>query len=177
MFQLTTNRLILRPFEKEDASHLFELNNDPKVIRYTGDIPFETVKHAEDFILNYDQYEKYRMGRFSVLEKTENTFFGWCGLKYSPKFDEVDLGFRFIRKHWNQGFASEASEASLKYGFQDLKLDKVVGRAMIENIASIKVLEKVGMKFKKEFDFDGYKGVIYSISRQHFFQLHSKDDQ
>jgi RimJ/RimL family protein N-acetyltransferase len=72
---------------------------------------------------------------------------GWCGLKYRPFIDEIDLGYRLMQKAWGNGFATEAAAKTLEYGFHSLNIKLVTGRAHVENLASIKVLEKIGMEF------------------------------
>src|SRR5690606_23387280 len=90
-------------------------------------------------------------------------FIGWCGLKYSPNINEYDIGFRFDRSYWNMGYATETSKMCINFGLSELRIEKVVGRAMKENVGSIKVLEKIGMTFKENFDFLGREGVIYEL--------------
>lgn len=76
----------------------------------------------------------------------------------------VDLGFRFFQIYWGNGIATEAAKACLDYGFSELQLETIIGRALIENIASIKVLEKIGMKYWKEtICHDNKKCVYYRI--------------
>ena len=99
----------------------------------------------------------------AVVSKEELKFIGWCGIKFDSNKNEFDIGFRFYRKYWNKGFATETAKKCLEFGFDQLKIKRVVGRAMEENTASIKVLEKLGMKFKENFDFEGHKGVIYEL--------------
>jgi len=87
-------------------------------------------------------------------------------LKYNQNLDETDIGFRFFEEHWNKGFATESAKTCLDYAFENLNLKTIVGRAMKENLASIKVLEKIGLEFEREFDFDeNNKGVIYKIEK------------
>lgn len=160
-YLIQTARLTLRPFAPEDAPHLFELNNDPEVIKYTGDPPFESERAALEFILQYDQYERYGMGRWTVLEKNTGEYLGWCGLKYIASLDEVDIGFRFMQKHWGKGYATESAAACLQYGFKTLGLRRIVGRAMKANTGSIRVLEKIGLRFEAEIDFEEHPGVLY----------------
>jgi [ribosomal protein S5]-alanine N-acetyltransferase len=170
MITLQTDRLLLRTFQLEDASGLLALNADPIVLQYTGDLPFLNLKEAENFVLNYTHYQDYGLGRWSVLDRYTNEFIGWCGLKYSPEKNEYDLGFRLLQQHWNKGYATEASLASLRYGFQNLGLLEIVGRARIENKASIAVLKKVGMLEEKAFDFDGHPGVQFKIDANSFMK-------
>ncbi len=161
---LETNRCYLRELSINDAQHFYDLNTDEEVIKYTGDKAFDNVFEAKSFLENYNQYELYGYGRWAVIDKSNNEFLGWCGLKYSPDLDEVDLGFRFFRKYWNQGYATETAKACIDYGFNQLQLTKIVGRAMELNVGSVKVLEKTGMTFVGKFDFDLHEGVLYQIS-------------
>lgn len=161
---LETPRLLLREFHEEDAPHFYKLNEDPEVTRYTGDLPFRDEEAARQFLLDYDQYEKHGYGRWAVLLKPENTrpeWIGWCGLKYIPELDETDVGFRFFRSYWGRGYATEAARACLAYGFGALGLKRIVGRAMKENAASVRVLQKIGMEFWKEFDFMEHPGLYF----------------
>ena len=159
---LETKRLYLREFIPEDGLNFFNLNNDPEVIKYTGNDPFSTLEEAEKFINDYDEYERNGFGRWAVCLKENDRFLGWCGLKKID--DEVDLGFRFFRKEWGKGYATEAALASISYGFNKYNLTTIIGRAYIENIASIRVLEKCNMDFVSEFIYDNRKSVLYQIS-------------
>ncbi len=164
-FVLETERLKLRHFAPDDATHFYMLNQDPEVLRYTGDKPFETVESARDFLVNYDQYKKYGIGRWAVIARSDAQFLGWCGLKYQTATDEYDLGFRFFRSHWNKGYATEAAAASIDAGFERFGLQVIIGRAMIQNTASIKVLQKVGMQYHKTDLCHGAEAVIYRIEK------------
>ncbi|HEX6892555.1 MAG TPA: GNAT family N-acetyltransferase [Chryseolinea sp.] len=156
----------MREFREEDAIGMYELNNDPDVIRYTGDDPFASVESALDFIRKYHAYEETGCGRLTVLLKGSMEYAGWCGLKYDPASLETDLGFRLVKQFWNKGYATEASLRCLEFGFMELKLDKIIGRAMQENKASINVLKKVGMTFEKEFEAHGGICVQYCINKK-----------
>ena len=151
----------MRKLSPEDAMDFYRLNLDEEVLKFTGDQPFANLQASIDFLTAYDQFEKYGVGRLAVIEKSSSEFIGWCGLKYSIDLKEYDIGFRFFRDHWNKGYATETSKKCLEFGFGELGLKRIVGRAMKENIASIKVLEKIGMTFKENFDFDGHEGLIY----------------
>ena len=142
---------------------MLELNSDPDVIKYTGDTAFSTLDEARIFLENYNQYALHGFGRWAVIQKSTGKFIGWCGLKYSATTDEVDIGFRFFKASWNQGYATEAAKKCIQLGFDKFGIKRIVGRAMVDNIASIKVLEKLGLTFLKEFNFDGEEGVIYEI--------------
>jgi len=168
MIELTTDRLIMRPITVQDAENLYLLNLNPEVIRYTADPPFDSVEHTIQFYAAYDQYKKYKMGRFSTFLKSNGTFLGWCGLKYHEN-GEVDLGYRFLQDHWGNGYATESSVASLKYGFRQLALKEIVAFAMKNNTASIKVMQKLGMSYASDIKLEGIDGVKYVIKRDQFY--------
>lgn len=161
MVVLETNRLILREFDGQDAKALYLLNLDPDVIKFTGDKAFNDIEEASVFIKNYRQYQEYGFGRWAAINKETNEFIGWCGLKYSKELKEHDLGFRFFKRNWNKGYATEAAKACIKFGFNTFKIKQILGRAMKENQSSIKVLIKSGMQFSHNYEFDSKPGVIY----------------
>ncbi len=162
---IETERLILRRFESGEGQLIYTLNEDPDVTRYTGD-PVRDLAHANEVLdqVILPQYALYNHGRWAVHTKPGMEFIGWCGLKYRPERDEVDLGYRFIKTAWGKGYASEAAMASINYGFEKLGLRRIVGRAMPGNIASLKVLEKCGMRFVGEELVDGHPAVTYELT-------------
>jgi len=85
-FILETERLFLREFIPSDGFHFYHLNNDPDVIKYTGNSAFASLEEANLFIKNYDDYKKDGFGRWAVCLKNTNEFIGWCGLKYEKEF-------------------------------------------------------------------------------------------
>lgn len=146
---LETERIILRNFTPKDGQLIYDLNNDPDVTTYTGD-PIHSLEHAQQVLENsiLPQYVLYNHGRWAVHVKEGGAFIGWCGLKTRPeRNNEIDLGYRFFKHSWGKGYATEAAFACLKYGFEKLGLARIVGRAMPGNIASVKVLEKIGMHY------------------------------
>jgi RimJ/RimL family protein N-acetyltransferase len=166
MITLTTPRLLMRQFLEEDAHELYLLNSDPEVLRFTGDAPFTSMEAARDFIRGYDQYALYQRGRLGMFLKEGGAYVGWCGLKYHPENDETELGFRLKREFWNRGYATEAALASLRYGFNELALPTIFGRVIKGNTASIRVLEKIGMRYWKDFDFEGVPGIYMRIDNK-----------
>lgn len=165
MHILETERLFLRELTPEDADFAYHLNLDPEVIRYTGDVAFTNPEEARDFLKNYDHYRTYGFGRWGVVEKESGDLIGWCGLKYTADLEEYDIGFRFFRKYWNNGYATEAAKACLELGFQHFQMERIVGRAMFKNNASIRVLEKIGMHYQGTYYFEEEDGVIYSLEK------------
>jgi len=162
---LKTERLLLRELNTGDAVSFYELNLNANVIKYTGDAAFENVEATALFLQNYKDYQENGYGRWAVIDQSNGAFLGWCGLKYSKETHETDIGFRFFEHCWNKGYATESARACLDYGFKELGLKTIIGRAMEANIASIRVLEKLGLSYEKEFDFDGKRGLVYRIDK------------
>ena len=157
-----TKRLLLRRFTIDDAGLIFQLNKDPEVVRYTLD-PMYSIEQATAVLENViiPQYALNNYGRWAVHEKSNLNFIGWCGLKYRPELNEVDLGYRFQKNAWGKGYATEAAFASLQYGFNNIGLSRIVGRALPENLASIRVLEKCEMNYIGEEIIEGLVHKTY----------------
>jgi RimJ/RimL family protein N-acetyltransferase len=169
---LETPRLFIRPAEVDDAFNLFQLNSDPDVMRFTADQAFSSVLEAQNLIRNrmVPEYRKFRMSRFMVFLSDRKTFLGWCGLKKFSETGEVDLGYRFLKKYWSQGFATEASKVCLSYGFQDLNIERVLAKSMPDNIRSIKVILKLGMTYRGyvKDPTDPMPFVLFDIKKSDF---------
>lgn len=167
MKTIETERLILRPFTLDDVDASYQMNLDEKVSRYTHDggvVSREEIKRRirEDVI---GDYEKNGFGRMAVVEKSTGEFIGFAGLKYLADMDEVDIGYRFVSKAWGKGYATESAKPFIPYGFEDLKLDRILGLVLPDNKGSIRVLEKIGMKFVEEFEEEGLTALKYSIEK------------
>jgi len=165
--ELETPRLVLKQFCDDDIDHLFELNSDFDVVKYTGDAvntsPEDVLPSLER---SYHQYEHYKSGRLSVFDKQTGEYLGWCGLRYFPESGKTDIGYRFHKRHWGKGYATESSLACLNYGFNGLNLEEIIGTAMKENKASIRVFEKLGLKYSHDDNCGCQPGVVYKIKKE-----------
>jgi [ribosomal protein S5]-alanine N-acetyltransferase len=160
-----TPRLILRQFTEADASLILQLNSDPEIVKYVHEPVLENKEQAKKIIIDIilPQY-KNNLGRWAIHTKNNMDFIGWCGLKFRAGPDQIDLGYRLMQKAWRKGFATEAAQQTLEHGFKTLDLKLITGTAHKENIASIKVLEKIGMHFIKEGIEDDCPVRTYSKS-------------
>ena len=115
------------------------------------------------------QYDENGIGRWAIIDKSSHDFIGWTGLKYEQNIREelnyYDLGYRLKRKYWGKGIATETATASLKYGFTTLNLKEICAAADIENIASNKILTKIGLEFLETFEFDGTTCNWYQLKK------------
>lgn len=156
-----TARLQHRAFTVDDAEAFFVLNSNHDVMRFTGEPLLTSLAAAKEAIANYPDFDTVGYGRWAcVLNKTQ-AIIGFCGLKYLPDLDAIDVGFRFLPQYWGQGLATEACTASLNFGFTTLHLDEIVGFVLPENIASIRVLEKAGMQSAGTFPYGGMQVLRY----------------
>lgn len=163
---LESERLYFRELTIHDAAFFYTLNLDQEVLKYTGDSPFRSVSEAAIFLKNYNHYQKYGFGRWVVMRKTDNEILGWCGFKYSPISGDIDIGFRFFKRFWNSGYATESAIACIDFGFAKLAIQRIIGRVMKSNLGSIRVLEKSGLVFCGEIDFDGEEGFLFAVERK-----------
>ena len=163
---LETNRLLLREYVEEDAEAFFKLNSDPEVLRFVPDKRLLNVEHARQILVDHPiaDYRKYGFGRGACILKSTGEQIGFAGLKYLEELGEVDVAFRLMPNHWGQGLATEAALASVRFGFADLGLKRIIGLVMPENIASVRVLEKTGLRYAETVTFWGHQFSKYVIT-------------
>lgn len=162
-----TPRLLLREFTLDDAVPFLRLCADPDIIRYTRDPgAVKTLDDARACLLARPiaDYAKHGYGRWACVLKSSGEVIGFVGLKYLDDLREVDLGYRLFPEHWGQGFATEASRPTLEYGFARLKLPRILGLVDPENVASVRVLQKLGMTYVETIEDVGDPIAKYQIS-------------
>lgn len=150
-----TARLEHRAFTVSDAAEFFALNSNPDVMRLTGEPLLTSLDAAREAIAKYPDFRDVGYGRWACILKQTKMIIGFCGLKYLPEMDLVDIGYRFRPQYWGHGFATEACTACLDFGFETLCLPEIFAFVLPENVASIRVLEKVGMRSDGEVMYDG----------------------
>lgn len=164
---MKTPRMALRPHGPGDVAFMVELNSDPLVVQYTGDKPGLSQDTARAIISSLqDQWQRHRMGRLVVEDVVTGEPLGWCGLKRLENGD-VDLGYRFMRRHWGKGLASEAAHACVEHAFGPLGLGRLVAWAAVANGASLRVLEKLGFTAtQSSLSEDGMEAVHLELLRR-----------
>lgn len=164
MFEIETDRLILRQFTLQDIDRLYQFYKNPEVMKYVGKGIITRAETEMKILTMISHWQKYNFGMWAVVDKSDNKMIGRCGLCFLDNTQEIELGYILDQAHWHQGLATEASKASLRYGFEQLKLEKIVAIAIPENIASRRVMEKVGMKYEKDANYYNTNVVYYTIS-------------
>jgi len=163
--------MVLREFRVEDAEDLWRLCTDPDVMRYTGEPWLPDVAAARQRIQSYQGYRDNGFGRWAVDSRRTGEFMGYCGLHRQRATGLVDLAFRLFPEFWSHGFATEAARASLEAGFETFGLEDVVGRVLRENLPSVSVLQKLGMRYRRRAEEGGEFWLIYGISRAEYRAL------
>ncbi|WP_293162374.1 GNAT family N-acetyltransferase [Okeania sp. SIO2C9] len=160
---METERLKLRQFIFDDLDELYNLYHNPKVMKYVGKGILTRAETETRILSIIKSWKKNNFGMWAVVHKIDNKMIGRCGLCFLDNTPEIELGYLLNPKYCYQGLATEAAKASLRYGFEELKLEKIVVVAQPENIASRRVMEKIGMKYEKPANYYQTNVVYYTI--------------
>lgn len=148
---LETDRLVLRRMSVDDAEFELRLLNEPSFLRFIGDRGVRTLEDARAYILKgpVDMYERLGFGLYLAELKEEGVPIGICGLVKRDFLEDVDIGFAFLPEFWGQGYASEAASAVMEHAKGALGLKRIVAITNPENHSSVRLLEKLGLKFDR----------------------------
>lgn len=165
---LETERLLLRHLEPTDLDDLYALYRDPEVRQYfpEGTLTYqETREELEWFINGHPEYPE--LGLWATILKNGNQFIGRCGLLpwTIDGRSEVEVAYLLAKDMWGRGLGKEAAQGVLDYGFETLKLSRLICLVDEENLASIRVAQKIGMKFEKAGEDEKGPFLLYARSR------------
>jgi RimJ/RimL family protein N-acetyltransferase len=148
---LETPRLRLRRLTADDADFILGLLNEPSFIRFIADRGVRDLDAARDYISNgpMASYARHGFGLWLTELRATGEPIGMCGLIRREGLEDVDLGYAFMPAFWGQGYASEAAGAALEYGRRALGLRRIVAIVSPDNERSIKVLERLGMRYER----------------------------
>ena len=153
---LETERLVLREWRESDVSHYLVLANDIGYHCFSRPGRF-LVRNAEEAQAKVRErvllFEERRLGKFPIFLKESGEFIGTCGLEpfeLSGR-SEVELGYRLCLNFWGKGYATEAGTAVLSYGFDDLKLARIMAFALAQNKPSLRILDQLGFRYLHDF--------------------------
>ncbi|HKK77630.1 MAG TPA: GNAT family N-acetyltransferase [Saprospiraceae bacterium] len=165
---LETKRLRLRAPLRSDYPNILELGSDPEVMRYISNGKIQSPKEARADLERRIELSRGRHGYWIAEDRASATFIGWMALRPLSHTDHFELGYRFLRRHWGKGYATEAGQRLLQYAFHELKLTEVVAITLPENQASRRVMEKLGFQLKGYDTHYGFKCVVYQQSNRDF---------
>ena len=164
-----TARLTFRKYTLDDLPALVEQRSDPEVNKYLGGMARQNPEWLSDRLKFYIAcYDSPGFGMCAAIWRETGEMIGSAGLQPLGETGEVEVGYSFIRRFWNRGLATEAARAWLEHGFTVYGLDRIVAVTDVDNAASRRVLEKLGMKYEKtevHYDTDC---AFYGISRDAF---------
>jgi RimJ/RimL family protein N-acetyltransferase len=148
---LETERLMLRQFSTDDAEFILELLNEPSFIQNIGDRNVRTLDDACAYITNgpVASYATNGFGLYAVVSKETQEIIGMCGLIKRDALENVDIGYAFLPRFWSRGYALEAARAVKAYARDAIGLKRLVAITDPANEGSIRVLEKLGLRFEK----------------------------
>jgi len=165
---LTTERLLLRQLVPEDAPFILELLNEPAFIQNIADKGVRTLEDARGYLLSgpMASYAKHGFGLYAVELKDGGVPIGICGLIRREGLEDVDIGYVLLAGHWSKGYAVEAAAATLAYGREKLGLVRIVAITAPGNQASIRVLERIGLRLEKRIDLPqcGGENLLYATA-------------
>lgn len=148
---IETERLDLRKLAVEDAEFILGLLNEPSFLRFIGDKGVRTLEDARGYILTgpVASYEQHGFGLWLVALRDSNVPIGICGLLKRDSLPDVDVGFAFLPQFCSRGYAYESASAAISFGAKVMGLQRIVAITNPDNAASIKVLEKLGLRFER----------------------------
>lgn len=177
---LETERLILRELTLEDEENLLSLDSDPKVMRFlTNGVPSTREQVRAALAATQALYRKHNgiFGFWAALHRNSKEFMGWFHFRPSKadpdNVKRIELGYRLKQQYWGSGYATEGSRALMKKGFEELGVEEVFAITMEKNLASRKVMERIGLEYLREFYDPAFPGtkekdVEYSLSLEKF---------
>lgn len=145
--KLTSNRLILRKLLVSDIPSLIRNVNNPKISDQIINIPYPYLEEDAIFRLNfiYQAFKNKERYIFAINENNSSEVIGEIGIHLDKSNNKAEVGYWIAESHWNKGYASESLQLILKFGFEQLKLNKIIATHYLDNLSSEKVLIKNGM--------------------------------
>lgn len=162
---LYTERLRLRMPSPADVDHIFQLGNNPEVMRYISYGRTQTYSEAQADLRRRIRQSRNGLGYWITEVRQTGAFVGWMALKPLEDTSQIEIGYRFLEEQWNHGYATEAAARLLRYAFEEKALDQVLAVALAENTASTRVMEKIGLRFDHTGRYYDTECVCYKIDR------------
>ena len=169
MLELTTERLTLRPLTLDDIEWFAAMRGDADIMRYigaNGAVPRQVAEERLD--RHVACWNERGLGMFGARQHGEEAPVGWAGLQPLEGTDEIEVGYAFAKPWWGRGFATEAATALVRWGFEELGLERIVAVAYPENEPSRRVMDKLGMRFERRQLVHEMDSVYYSLTPADF---------
>ena len=163
--QIRLNGFNMRPLQYDDLEVLVAIWSDPEVTRFLPSRGAPILREAVEKSLTtfIEHWKERNYGIWAIVEDVSSQMIGYCGLRYLDELKEIEVLYGLAKAHWGKGIATQATKAAIVYGFNVANLDRIIAMALPENQASIKVIEKAGLKYEKQIHIFNLDGVCYSI--------------
>lgn len=172
MVEIETTRLLLRAFKPDDVDKLYLIRSDPDVMKT---LPAVRPRSREETLLvmnrHNERWNEQSFGVWAVEHKEHGKLIGYCGLQYLEDTPEVEILYGLAKDYWGGGLTTEAARASLRYGFEEARLDYIVAIVLPDNLASRRVMEKIGMRYEGETRNFGVDCARYAIHNERGSEL------
>lgn len=162
---IETRRLILRHFTPNDADELYHIYSNRDLFKYMSNE--KPLLRDQTRLLIYsliENWQQHRFGVWALIDKKDKKLIGHCGFKFLDNTQEIQIGYLLLKSYWGNGLGTEAASTALKYGFEVARFERVVAIAKPENVASRRVMEKVGMKYDKNAYYYNTNVVYYCLT-------------
>jgi ribosomal-protein-alanine N-acetyltransferase len=164
MREIETNRLLLRMFAPDDLEDLSRIFSDPDVVRHLGTgLPVRRDETEQALLSIIKHWERHGFGRWAAVFKPTGKLIGYGGLRLFQETPE--LVYLLAKPYWGIGLATELAHAALRYGFEEQQFERIIAMAKIANVASQRVMEKIGMYFEKTATIFEMEVACYSKPR------------
>lgn len=164
---------IMRSPQLSDLDALAAIWADPEVTRFlpSQSLPItrEKAEKALESMLEHWQQKSY--GIWAIGENNSHKMIGYCGLRYLDELDEVEVLYGLAKAYWGKGIATQATKATISYGFNTANLNKIIALASPDNYASKRVIEKAGLRYEKQLHIFNLDALYYSITCSHYKAL------
>jgi RimJ/RimL family protein N-acetyltransferase len=170
MYEVETDRLLLRPFTESDvpAWHA-DITSDLEVMRWLSTGRAMTLEEtAARLPAHREHWAEHGYGTWGIFDPTTGALFGFAGLHFTEEVGETEVHYALARAHHGKGIATEATKASLRFGFEVVGLERIVAYAMQDNAGSINVLRKAGMTYEGIQHVWAFDGAVYAMARSAF---------
>jgi [ribosomal protein S5]-alanine N-acetyltransferase len=171
-FPIETERLIVRPFEVADTEAAFGWLGDPVVMRFTPSGPDASIEQTKVRLAHYREHQiAHGFSKWMILDRSSKLPIGDSGLLMLREYGWIDFGFRLAQPYWGKGFATEAASAWVRAAFGELQFKRLVAMVHPDNLASIRVVLKLGFHEDRRDTILGMNCILFSLDAQAHMQI------
>jgi len=161
-----TSRLIIRAFTEQDAGHLHRLLGEEDVLRYFPTPNPPSLDRVRSLIARQlAHWQEHGYGWWMAELRESQELIGWCGLQFLPEFGKTEVSYLLGKPYWRKGLGTEAARAAVQFGFETLGLKSILAIVHVDNAASRRVIEKLGMAFIEQTNLWGMECYRYQVER------------